>query len=300
MSASAEHMPASWKVWLLAARPKTLFAGIAPVLAGAAMAAADGAFHGLAALCALFGAVFIQIGTNYANDYFDFVKGTDTESRLGPLRVTQAGLATPAQMKTATTIAFGLATLAGGYLVYRGGWPIVVIGALSILFGVLYTGGPYPLGYLGLGDVFVLVFFGPVAVGGTYYVQALTVTPAVLVAGLAPGLLSTAILTVNNLRDIEGDRAAGKKTPPARFGRGFARAEYIACVVLACVAVPAGLCVWTGGHWLALAACLALIAAIPNVRAILREEGPALNQTLAGTGKITLLYSVLFSAGWLL
>lgn len=300
MSPLAESRPAGWKVWLLAARPKTLFASVAPVLIGAAMAAADGAFHTPAALCALLGAVLIQIGTNYANDYFDFVKGTDTEERLGPTRATQAGLVTPARMRLAAGITFGLAALIGTYLVYRGGWPIIVIGVLSILLGVLYTGGPYPLGYLGLGDLFVLVFFGPVAVGGTYYVQALVVTPEVIVAGLAPGLLATAILTVNNLRDVAGDRKAGKQTLAVRFGVGFARIEYIACVATACILIPVGLCAWTGGHYAALTACLVFGAAVPGIRSVLKDEGPALNLTLAGTGRITFFYSILFSAGWLL
>lgn len=289
----------SWNTWLLAARPKTLFAGIAPVILGTAIAVDAGGFHPVAAFFALLGAVLIQVGTNFANDYFDFTKGTDTADRLGPVRVTQAGMVTPAQMRRATALVFALAFVAGLYLIYRGGWPILLIGVLSILFGVLYTGGPYPLAYIGVADFFVLVFFGPVAVAGTHYVQALTFSPAAAVAGLGPGLLSTAILTVNNLRDIDGDRESGKKTLAARFGSGFARAEYVVCLFGAAVAVPAGLFM-IAGRWGAFAVLLTLPAALPAVRSVFREHGAALNQTLAATGKLTLLYCILLSIGWLL
>jgi len=289
----------SVSTWLLAARPKTLAAGMAPVILGGAMAWADGAFHGLAFACALLGAVQIQVGTNYANDYFDFVKGTDTAERIGPTRATQAGLVSPGTMLAATVVVFALALLPGGYLIYRGGWPILLIGVVSIACGVLYTGGPFPLGYVGLGDVFVLVFFGPVAVAGTYYVQALDVTPASLWAGVAAGLWSTAILTVNNLRDLEGDRKSGKRTLAVRFGRDFARWEYAACIVTAGLLVPAGLCVGRG-PWVLLAA-LSVPASIPAIRTVFTStDGETLNNTLAVTGKLLLLYAVLFSVGWLL
>jgi len=228
--------PSRFQVWILASRPKTLAAAIAPVIIGCAMAYADNAFHWLAALAALFGSVMIQIGTNFANDYFDFKKGTDTHERIGPVRVTQAGLVKPVTMKRAIAIAFGLAFLAGIYLVWRGGLPVIGIGLLSILFGILYTAGPLPLGYNGLGDIFVFLFFGLVAVGGTYYVQALTITPEAIIAGAAPGFWSVGILTVNNLRDIDNDRKGGKKTLAARFGRTFARSEYVMCVLGACLA----------------------------------------------------------------
>ncbi|MBI3119171.1 MAG: 1,4-dihydroxy-2-naphthoate octaprenyltransferase, partial [Candidatus Hydrogenedentes bacterium] len=191
------HSTPSLKTWLLAARPKTLWAGVSPVIIGSAMAWEAGAFHPAAALAALAGAVLIQIGANFANDYFDFIKGTDTAERVGPTRVTQAGLVTPRQMRNATALVLALAFLIGLYLASRGGWPILLIGLLSIAFAVLYTGGPFPLAYLGLGDLFVLIFFGLVAVSGTYYVQALQLPLAALLAGIAPGLFSTAILTVN-------------------------------------------------------------------------------------------------------
>lgn len=288
-------------VWLLAARPKTLWAGIAPVIIGMAMAYADGVFHAGAALAALLGSILIQIGTNYANDYFDFVKGTDTHERIGPMRATQAGLVTPAQMLAATVVVFGLAVLAGIYLVYRGGAPIVVIGVLSILCGVLYTGGPYPLGYLGLGDLFVLVFFGPVALAGTYYVQALNWDPASIVAGFAPGLFSVAILTVNNLRDRDTDVRTGKKTLAVRFGPAFARIEYLAALLVGAAVIPVLVCAMRGGHWASCASLAVLPLAIPSVRRVwTANDGFSLNETLASTGKLLLLFSVLFSAGWVL
>ncbi len=288
------------QVWFRAARPKTLFAAAAPVIIGAAMAWADHGFHLLAALAAFAGAMLIQIGTNFANDYSDFKSGADDHTRLGPTRATAAGLVTPQQMKVAAIAVFGLALVIGIYLVVRGGWPVVIIGLSSILCGVLYTAGPYPLGYNGLGDLFVLIYFGPVAVGGTYYVQALTITPAVIVAGLSPGLFSVAILTVNNLRDIDADRRAGKKTLPARFGRTFARFEYLTAIAVATL-LPILLHFWADGPVLATGAALVLPAAIPALRTAFRsEDGPTLNDLLATTGKLLLLYSLLFSLGWLL
>ena len=287
------------RIWTLAARPKTLPAAAAPVIIGSAMAWEVGALHVASAVAALVGALLIQIGTNFANDYFDYRQGTDGGERLGPMRVTQAGLVTPESMKRATAAVFGLAVLIGIYLVYRGGWPIVIIGLLSILFGVLYTGGPYPLGYNGLGDIFVLIFFGPVAVGGTYYVQALSITGPVLWAGLAPGFFSVAILTVNNLRDLETDMRSGKKTLAVRFGRTFTVVEYIGCILLAC-AIPIVLYLWHDLHpWGMLSSCIAL-AAIPSFKSVCTESGVVLNDTLAATGRLLFLFSVLFSIGWLL
>lgn len=296
----ADEQPGSIAVWVLAARPKTLWAAMAPVFMGTAMAAAGGAFHLWAALAALAGAVLIQIGTNYANDYYDYTKGADEGERLGPLRVTQAGLVSPSAMRTATAIVFGAAFMIGIYLVVRGGWPIVVIGLLSILFGILYTAGPYPLGYNGLGEIFVLVFFGPVAVGGTYYVQALTVDWTVLVAGLSPGLFSVAILAVNNLRDIDSDRRANKRTLAARFGRTFGRLEYLLTVVIGSL-IPTALCLaHRASIWVLLTLVVPLIA-IPTFRTVYSTtDGPKLNDVLATTGKLLLLFAVLFSVGWLI
>jgi len=294
MTAAHPSRPA---VWIMASRPKTLFAAIAPVIIGCALAFADRCLHTWSALTALLGAVAIQIGTNFVNDYYDFKKGSDTPDRLGPTRVTQAGLVTPAAMKTAIAIAFGLAILIGVYLVYRGGWPIVIIGLSSVLFGILYTAGPMPLGYTGLADLFVLVFFGPVAVGGTYYVQTLTINMDVIIAGIAPGLFSVAILTVNNLRDIETDRRTGKQTLAARFGRNFARTEYTASVVVACL-IPAWLLIRGGYEYQLALAGLTLPAAMPVITVVWRStDGPTLNNTLANTGRLLLLYAVLFSVG---
>lgn len=292
-------MAGSLKIWILAARPKTLPAAAAPVIIGTAMAYEAGAFHLLSALAALFGALLIQIGTNLANDYFDFKKGIDQSDRLGPLRVTQAGLVTPNQTKIATIIIFALAILIGVYLVYRGGWPIVIIGLLSVLFGVLYTGGPAPIGYIGLGDIFVLIFFGPVAVGGTFYVQALSITPEVLIAGLAPGLFSTAILTVNNLRDADSDKLSGKKTLAIRFGKNFARWEYLLCVMLA-LFVPDIIYAINNNHPYILISTVVLLFSFPAIKKVFTHEGPILNEVLATTGKLLLLYSLIFSIGWLL
>ncbi len=283
------------KIWLLAARPKTLWAAISPVLIGTAFAVDDGRFHALSAFLALFGAAMIQIGTNFANDYHDFKKGADTKERKGPVRVTQAGLIRPVTVKKAYMLVFILAFLSGIYLIYRGGIPILTIGLLSILFGILYTAGPFPLGYNGLGEIFVLVFFGPVAVGGTYYVQALEITSEILIIGLAPGLFSTAILTVNNLRDIETDTKTGKKTLAVRFGVKFAKVEYM-LTLLAALLLPAILFLFSGSSNYTLISSVVLIPAIAVIRTVFREnDGVILNNVLAYTGKLLLLFSIIFS-----
>jgi 1,4-dihydroxy-2-naphthoate octaprenyltransferase len=288
------------KTWILAARPKTLPAAIVPVVMGTAMAYGDGRHHFLSALTALLCAVLIQVATNLVNDYADFKKGTDDCERIGPVRVTQAGMVTPSQMKRAIWLTFSVTVLISFYLVYRGGWPIVIIGVFSIISGILYTAGPFPLGYVGLGDIFVLIFFGPVALAGTYYVQALTVNWLVILAGLGPGLLSTAILTVNNLRDIDGDNKAGKKTLAVRFGRGFAMREYFYSVLAASL-VPLVIVFISGEHQLILLAVLTLFFA-PGVLITVfsKTDGPSLNNALAQTGKLLLIYGILFSIGWLL
>jgi len=287
-------------VWMMASRPKTLWAALAPVIIGTAMAYGVGGFHWPSALMAALGAVMIQIGTNFANDYFDHKKGSDSQDRLGPTRVTQAGLVTPAAMKRAILIAFAIALLIGCYLVWRGGWRIVIIGLLSILFGILYTAGPYPLGYNGLGDIFVLIFFGPVAVGGTYYVQTLMIEPAVLLIGLAPGLFSVAILTVNNLRDLSSDRASGKNTLAVRYGASFARWEYALAIIVASL-LPLAMYLKNGTHLYSSITVLIVLVAVPSIRKVFAlVDAPELNEVLATTGKLLLLYSLVFVCGWLL
>lgn len=287
-------------LWIQAARPKTLWAAFAPVLIGTAMAHADGGFHAAAAAAALAFALLIQIGTNFCNDYCDFVKGADTEERQGPVRVTQAGLIPARTVLAATILTYGAALLVSGFLIYRGGWPMVWLGAVCVAAGALYTAGPCPLGYLGLGDVFVLVFFGPVAVAGTYYVQAQHLDWAPVIAGLAPGLLSVAILTVNNLRDREQDAKAGKRTLAVRFGVRFARLEYIGCLAGA-LAVPVILVACTRAHAWSLVVLALIPIAVPAVRTVLtRTDAASLNPMLGGTARLLLLYSILFAMGWVI
>ncbi|MDE1920503.1 MAG: 1,4-dihydroxy-2-naphthoate polyprenyltransferase [Candidatus Omnitrophica bacterium] len=286
--------------WLLAIRPKTLPAAVAPVIIGTAMAFGDGLFHAPSAFMALSAALCIQIGTNLANDYFDFKKGADTSERQGPVRVTQAGLIKPRVVLTAAIIFFLLAALSSVYLIHRAGFCILVIAVASIVSGIFYTAGPMPLGYLGLGDLFVLVFFGPVAVAGTYYVQSLEINWAVIVAGLAPGFLSAAILAVNNLRDIDGDRRAGKLTMAVRFGRSFAMGEYLFCI-LAAALIPFAVVLITDDYQGIAVASLTGFLAIPSIIGVFTQaDGPALNRVLAQTGCLLLVYSVLFSLGWVL
>lgn len=285
--------------WWTAARPKTLWAGIAPVLVGWAMAAADGAFHAPAATLALLGAILIQVGTNFHNDVADFEKGTDRPDRRGPVRVTASGRATPAQMHRATALVFLAAVAAGVYLMVRGGWPIVIVGFSSILFGYLYTAGRRSLAYLGVADLFVLFFFGPVAVGGTYWVQALTLPPEVAVAGLGPGALSVAILLVNNIRDLDEDREGGKRTLVVRLGRTAGIGLYAACIAAA-ASVPVYLWATAGAHPLAVTAAVVLVPGMAMARAMARSDDPAFMNVLLGrTARLGLLWSLLFSLGWM-
>jgi 1,4-dihydroxy-2-naphthoate octaprenyltransferase len=287
-------------IWFLAARPRTLPAAAAPVILGTAMAWADGVFHFPAALAALLGALLIQIGSNYANDYYDCLKGADQGERLGPIRATQAGWVSPRQMFLATGIVFFGAALPGAYLVWRGGMPILIIGLLSILFAILYTGGPWPLGYLGIADLFVLVFFGPVATGGTYYVQAQSFSGPAALAGLSTGLLSMAILSVNNLRDYAQDKESGKKTPAVRFGVAFVKWEYALCLYSALIVIPLLLVYLKPEIWPSLTILLLCLPAKRLIRKVWREEGPLLNLRLADTGKLLLAFSLIFSLLWIL
>jgi len=302
--------PSTLHIWLMAARPKTLGAAVAPVIIGTAIAYADMLdIHWPSLFCALLGAMLIQIGTNFANDYFDFVKGSDTTERIGPTRATQAGLVSPKTMRAAFILTFALALLPGAYIIWRGGWPFVVIGLVSIVCGILYTGGPFPLGYLGLGDLFVLIFFGPVAVCGTFYLHGLEFTPVVamtnvtdlLRAGAAPGLISVALLTVNNLRDIEQDKVSGKKTLAVRFGRNFARFEFQACILLACLVLPLHFYWVTGKILMWVVPAVTLPLAQGALRTVYRStDGAALNHALGATGRLLIVFSIVFSAGWAL
>ena len=289
----------SLKIWFMALRPKTLTAAVGPMAMGTAMAAEAGAAHLPIALVCLFTALMLQIGTNIANDYYDYQKGADSVDRLGPTRVTQAGLLAPATVRLGFTVCFALAALGWAVITARAGWLMVLAGAVSILSGIFYTAGPRALGYIGLGDLFVFVFFGPVAVAGCFYAQTLHLTPAVVLAGIGPGLLAVAILTVNNLRDIHSDRRSGKKTLAVRFGMGFARAEYVLAIIGAAL-IPPILLLFTPRHPGSLLASLVCLAALPVIRVILtRHEGPALNRALGRTGALLLGYCVVFSVGWL-
>ncbi|KAB8144981.1 1,4-dihydroxy-2-naphthoate polyprenyltransferase [Chloroflexia bacterium SDU3-3] len=299
MTTTQPPAPSPARVWLMAARPATLPAAAAPVLVGTAAAAAVGSFRPLPALAALLGALLIQIGTNYANDYFDFKKGADTAERIGPTRATQSGLLRPETVRNGMIATFALAALVGLYLVAVGGWPILVVGVLSIAAGVLYTGGPWPLGYNGLGDVFSFVFFGLVAVCGTAYVQAGAVPPLAILASLPIAALVTAILVVNNLRDVATDRVAGKRTLAVIFGPGFARAEYAALVVAPYLLLPV---IWLAGSatpWVLLPLLTAPLA-VRLVRTMLSESGPTLNRALKGTGQLELLFGLLLALGLVL
>ena len=285
--------------WLLAVRPRTLPAAISPVLVGCAVAWAEGGFDLVAALAAFAVALLLQIGANLANDVADFRRGADTQDRLGPLRVTQGGLISPRQMVIATAAVLILAAAPGLYLVWRGGPVLAVLGLLAIAAAVTYTAGPKPFGYLGLGEFFVFVFFGPVAVAGTAFVMTHDVTRLALLASIAMGCLVTAILVVNNLRDIDTDRVAGKRTLAVRIGRGATRWEYTALIVVA-YAMP--LVMWASGLSQPgpLLAWTTAPLAFLLVRRVWEGSGRALNPLLGGTARLCLWFAVTFGAGIIL
>ena len=290
--------PGSIGAFLLAARPRTLTASVSPVLVGSAIAWGDDVFALIPCLAALLGALWIQIGTNIANDLYDHLRGTDTSARLGPLRAAQSGLLTPDQLRWAMGASFLLAALFGVYLIARAGWPIAIAGALAIASGIAYTAGPRPLGYVGMGDLFVFIFFGPVAVCGTYYVQARGLGLEALLASLPIGLLTTAILVVNDVRDIESDTRAGKRTLPVRFGRNFGLVEYAILIVVSYLWLFF-MAYLAGDGWLVLP-----WASFPLALVLIKDffhtaPGPELNRLLARTGQLLLLYSVLLGLGYL-
>jgi 1,4-dihydroxy-2-naphthoate octaprenyltransferase len=284
----------------MAIRPKTLPAAVAPVLVGTALAWAEGLFSPFPALAALVAALLIQIGTNLANDYFDFVQGADVTGRKGPTRVAQSGLISLPHLRLGTVLTFAVAALVGLYLVLIGGWPILVIGIAALVSAVAYTGGPFPIGYHGLGDLFVFVFFGLAAVSGTYYVQALSISTIVVLAAVPVGALTTAILVVNNLRDIGTDKQTGKRTLAVIIGPRATRGAYLALLAMA-YAIP--MLLWAAGWtsawvllpWLTLPLAMRLVRTIYHT-----VDGIPLNRALAGTANLDLLFSILFAIGLVL
>lgn len=301
--AAAGHVQSSpatigWRVWLLAIRPRTLPAAVGPIAVGTAVAIEQDGFHLISAVAALLVALLLQIAANLANDLFDFKRGADV-ARVGPTRVTQSGLISPRMMGFATAIVLGLATLAGLALVWRGGWPVLALGVLALLAAVAYTGGPFPLGYHGLGDLFVFLFFGLVGVAGTAYVQTEELTWFAIWAAVPVGCLATAIIVVNNLRDIETDRAANKRTLAVRLGRAGTIAEYGILMAVAYLTPPL---LWLTGEmslwwWLP---WLSLPLALPLLQKLRSEQGRALNPVLGGTARLSLVYSLLFAGSILL
>ncbi|MFU8811898.1 MAG: 1,4-dihydroxy-2-naphthoate polyprenyltransferase [Balneolaceae bacterium] len=284
-------------IWIEAARPKTLAAAFVPVLVGAAVAWHHGLLRWDATAVALFCAFAIQIGTNFANDYFDYIKGADTNERVGFARATATGLLSSRAMLTATIACMATAFLAGLYLVWIGGWVVLAIGLLSILFGILYTGGPFPLGYNGLGDLFVFIFFGIVAVAGTYYVNALQWSVESVVAAVPVGALAVAILIVNNLRDVHQDRKANKRTLGVLFGETFLKAEYLAMIILTLppLFILHLLFGWSGWVFLPMLSLPWFI--ILSYDVLFHNDKPMLNKTLEQTAKAMALFGILFAVG---
>ncbi len=292
--------PSGVRIWLMASRVRTLPAAIAPVLVGTALAGWAHVFHPLRFVAALLGAVFIQVGTNLSNDYSDARRGADAEDRLGPVRVTAGGLVPPRRVLVATYVSFGMAVLFGVYLVVVAGWQLLLVGAASILAGVLYTGGPRPYGYEGLGEVFVFLFFGVVAVAGSCFVQLKHLNWEAFALAVPVGLIAAGILVVNNVRDIESDRRAGKRTLAVRLGRQRTRVMFAVVVYLAYLLAPVTwifgpLKPWLLLSWLTLPLAATVIRTVRN-----HTDGPSLNGALARTGLLQLTFCALLSAGLLL
>jgi 1,4-dihydroxy-2-naphthoate octaprenyltransferase len=298
--AATIRAPSGPRIWLMAARVRTLPASIAPVLVGTALAGYAGVFYPLRFVAALIGAIFIQVGTNLSNDYSDARRGADAEDRLGPVRVTAGGLVPPGRVLVATYISFGVAVLAGVYLVVVAGWQLLLVGAASILAGVLYTGGPRPYGYEGLGEVFVFLFFGIVAVAGSYFVQVKHLDWEAFALAVPVGLLAAAILVVNNVRDIDTDRRAGKRTLAVRLGRARTRSMFAIVVYLAYLLAPVTwlfgpLAAWVMLPWLTLPLAAGVVRSVRN-----RTDGRSLNRALARAGMLQLVFCVLLATGLLL
>ena len=280
-------------VWIQASRPRTLITSASPIFIGSVMAYTAGALRFSVFFFTLVTALAIQIGTNLANDYFDFLKGADTTARKGPVRVTQAGLAAPNQVKRAFILVFLLAALLGLFLIWEGGLLFAMLLAISIALGVLYTAGPYSLAYLGLGDFFVLLFFGPIATCATYWLQTHAFSFETFLAGIAPGSLAWAILIANNLRDIDEDRAAGKKTLCVRGGKNLGQWLYLSALALA-LSTPF---IWVKSHPFAL---LAMLTAIPATSAILKLYKNEEVELFKATAKLPLIYTLFFAIGWMI
>ncbi len=285
------------QIWIMASRVRTLPAAVAPVLVGTALPATTGTFRVGVFIAALLGALFIQVGTNLSNDYSDARRGADTEDRLGPVRVTAGGLVPPRQVLIATAVSFGLAVVCGIFLVVASGFELLIIGVLSIAAGILYTGGPRPYGYEGLGEVFVFVFFGIVAVAGSAFAQVKSFPAEAFVLAVPVGLLASAILVVNNVRDLDTDSRVGKRTLAVRLGRSRTRNMFAAMIYGAFLTAPlaifgAGLNFWLFLSWLALPLAIKLVRTVRN-----HADGPTLNGALAATGQLQLVFCVLLSAG---
>ena len=281
------------KKWILATRPKTLTAAISPVLVGVSLAYHDDTFYPFIAFMTLLAAILIQIGANFSNDVFDFLKGSDREDRLGPIRATQAGLISPSQMMSAMWLIFAFAIIVGFYLAWIGGLPIVYIGLASIISAIAYTGGPYPLGYHGWGDVFVFIFFGLIAIPGTYYLQTGVVSHESILFGVALGMLSTAILIINNLRDADTDIKSGKRTLAVRLGKNVVKFEYIIMMLVPFIIPLYILNIW--GEISLYLIYLLLPLSIQLIIKIYTQTGKALNDVLADTAKFLFQYSLLTS-----
>ena len=284
--------------WVLASRPSTLTAAISPVLVGISLSIHGGQFKPFIAFMTLIAAVLIQIGANFANDVYDFLKGSDREDRLGPRRATQSGLISPDAMKKGMWLVFLLAICVGFYLAFIGGWTIVGIGLASIVSGIAYTGGPYPLGYHGWGDIFVFVFFGIIAVSGTYYLQTGVVSNEAILLGISLGALSTAILIVNNLRDADTDIKSGKRTLAVRLGKKFVKFEYIIMMVVAFTMPIYILQFWD--EFTLYIILLLLPISVRLIQSLYNERGESLNLVLANTAQFLFHFSILLSIGLIL
>lgn len=287
------------KPWLLAARPKTLSAAVVPVMVGSALAAHERpGVTWWVFFCALFGSVLIQVATNLINDALDFKKGADTGERIGPIRVTQAGLISAEGVMRMAWVCLVFAALFGIPLLYRGGWPMLIVGLASMFMAYAYTGGPYPLAYHGLGELFVIVFFGFVAVGGTFYAHSLQLTQSALLAGFAVGALATVLIVINNLRDAPGDRASNKRTLAVRFGETFARFEVVFFVLAPFVAIV--WLAWMRDQWGLLMPLAALPLALLVLVRVQRSRGVELNRCLAIAGGLQWAFGFLFVIGSLI